>query len=82
MSLPSHAGQGNEGGEEEGEASQNKDAHNDGSEVGERLLLVTPVAAGGAVAVRGGAVGGGGGAVRDGGGAIGGAGLLIGRRGC
>ncbi len=76
MSLPSHAGKGDEGGEEEGETSQNEDAHNDGGEVGQGLLLVASVA-GGAVAVGGGAITGGGGAVAGSGGAIRSSGLLV-----
>jgi len=75
MTLPTHARQGNESGEEKGETSQNEDAHNNGGEVGQGLLFLIRHSA---VAVGGGSVAGSGGSVRSGGGSVRGCGLFVG----
>lgn len=77
MTLPSHATEGNKGGEEERETSQDKDANDDGGEVGQGLFFLV----GNSIAVRGSTVSGGGGSVGGSGGSIGSCGLLIGLSG-
>ena len=74
MTLPTHARQGNESGEEKGETSQNEDAHNDGGKIGQSLFFLV----GDSVAVRGSSIAGLGGSIRGCGSAIRGSGLLVG----
>lgn len=75
MTLPSHTREGDKGGEEEGETSQNKDTNDDGGEVGEGLFFLVGYLT---IRVRGGTISCGRGAVRGGGGSIRGCGFFVG----